>query len=112
MNKAEKELEIMLWTLFVLDFDGTYNYEYEEDYGVNPEVYQIPLDRQIDVENLAKKAARIIINSPNVFESIGDAFKWLLVEHGIKYHYVGNLKIRFGERQRDYLADYIPKEIV
>lgn len=102
----------MKWTLFVLDFDGTYNLEYSEDYGERPEVYQIPLGKQGEVENLAGEAARIFHSYTDICEHIGDIFKGLLEEHNIKYHYVGELKIRFGERQVDYLADYIPREIV
>lgn len=49
----------MMWTLFVLDFDGTYNNEYKEGYGARPEVYQIPLDRQREVESLAGEATSI-----------------------------------------------------
>lgn len=102
----------MKWTLFVLDFDGTYNHEYKEDYGVRPEVYQIPLDRQREIESLAVESTRRFHSCTDVCESIGDIFKGLLEEHNIKYHHVGELKIRFGERQVDYLADYIPREIV
>lgn len=102
----------MMWTLFVLDFDGTYNNEYKEGYGARPEVYQIPLDRQREVESLAGEATRIFHSSGYLQEPIGDTFKGLLEINNIKYHYVGELKIRFGERQMDYLADYIPREIV
>lgn len=107
-----KGLEIMMWTLFVLDFDGTYNHEYKEGYGVRPEVYQIPLDKQREIESLAGEATRRFHSSADLQEPIGGIFKGLLEEHNIKYHYVGKLKIRFGERQVDYLADYIPREIV
>lgn len=102
----------MMWTLFVLDFDGTYNNEYKEGYGARPEVYQIPLDRQREIESLAGEATRRFHSSADLQEPIGDIFKGLLEEYNIKYHYVGKLKIRFGERQMDYLADYIPREIV
>lgn len=53
-----KELCIMIWTLFVLDYDGTYSCEYEEYYGVRPSVYQIPLDKQQEVEMFAKRASK------------------------------------------------------
>ena len=102
----------MKWTLFVLDFDGTYNLEYSEDYGERPEVYQIPLDKQRDVESLAREASKKFNSCTDACEPIGDIFKGLLEDNGIKFHYVGELKIRFGERQVDYLADYIPREIV
>lgn len=102
----------MMWTLFVLDFDGTYNNEYREGYGARPEVYQIPLDRQREVESLVREATRRFHLCMDVSEPIADIFKGLLEKHGIKYHYVGDLKILFGDRQKDYLADYIPREIV
>lgn len=100
----------MIWTLFVLDYDGTYSCEREEYYGVRPSVYQIPLDRQKEVE--VKRASKEFHESEDVCESIGDIFEELLEENDIKYHCVGDLKIRFGDRQRDYLAEYIPREIV
>lgn len=102
----------MIWTLFVLDYDGTYGNEYDEDYGVKPEVYQIPLDRQRDVENFAREALRRFHYCTDVCEPIGDIFKELLEENDIKYHYVGELKIRFEDRQVEYIADYILIEIV
>ena len=49
-----------MWTLFVLDFDGAYNNEYKEDCGARPEVYQIPLDRQREVESLAGEATSVL----------------------------------------------------
>ncbi len=102
----------MMWTLFVLDFDGTYNHEYKESYGVRPKVYQIPLDRQREIESLAREASKKFNSCTDACEPIGDIFKGLLEDNGIKCHYVGDLKIRFKERQEDYLADYIPREIV
>lgn len=105
-------MEIMIWTLFVLDYDGTYSCEREEYYGVRPSVYQIPLDKQKEVEVFAKRASKDFHESEDVCESIGDIFEGLLEENDIKYHCVGDLKIRFGDRQKDYLAEYIPREVV
>lgn len=51
-----------MWTLFVLDFDGTYNNEYKEGYGARPEVYQIPLDRQREVRVLPEKQLESLIH--------------------------------------------------
>ena len=107
-----KELCILIWTLFVLDYDGTYSCEHEEYYGVRPSVYQIPLDKQQKVEMFARRASKEFHESEDVCESIGDIFEGFLEENNIKFHCVGDLKIRFGDRQKDYLADYIPREIV
>ena len=46
----------MIWTLFVLDYDGTYSCEHEEYYGVRPSVYQIPLDKQQEVEMFGEES--------------------------------------------------------
>lgn len=68
----------MIWTLFVLDYDGTYSCEREEYYGVRPSVYQIPLDRQKEVEVFAKRASKDFHESEDVCESIGDIFEGFL----------------------------------
>ena len=47
-----------MWTLFVLDFDGTYDNEEPDSDGVQPLVYLIPLDRQKDVEHCAAMASQ------------------------------------------------------
>lgn len=42
---------------------------------------------------------------PNLFEELCE-------QNGIKVKLVGDIDLTFGERQVDYLADYIPREIV
>lgn len=102
----------MMWTLFVLDFDGTYDNEYYGEYGKRPAVYQIPLEKQKEVEKLAKKASMEFNTSDDVCEPICDIFDGLLEENNIKYHCIGNLKIKFGDRQENYLDECIPRQIV
>lgn len=101
----------MKHTLLVLDFDGTYNNEQEDELGVSPSVYLIPLDKQIEVERLAN-TAHDIFHSSCGFACIGDIFENLMKANRIKYQYVGSLEIPFGERQVDYLPDYLPRVIV
>lgn len=103
----------MIRTLFVLDFDGTYDNEDEEGYGVEPLVYLIPLDKQIEVERIAYAASKEF--NENADESdmcIGDLFEEELEAKGIKFHQVGSLHIPYYERETDYLADYIPIAVV
>lgn len=103
----------MIRTLFVLDFDGTYDNEEEGGYGVTPSVYLIPLDKQIEVERIAYAASKEF--NENVDESgecIGDLFERRLKSKGIEFQLVGGLDIPFEERETDYLADYIPIAIV
>lgn len=102
-----------MWTLFVLDFDGTYDNEDEDSTGVEPSVYLIPLEKQLEVERYAWKAHNLFHEDEDECDyCIGDYFEELLTENDIEYQHIGNMEITFGERQVDYLADYIPRVIV
>ena len=100
-----------MYTLLVIDFDVTYDMEPEDEFGVEPAVYLIPLNKQKEVEKTAEKA-RDIFYETNSGSTILDIFERLLNKKGVKYQYIGDLKITFGERQTDYLPDYLPKVVV
>lgn len=101
----------MIRTLFVLDFDGTYNLEDLEDYGVSPAVYLVP-ERSIEkIQALAVEAEEEFSEALSD-DPIGDIFARMLKENGIPFQFVGSLEIPFGERQEDYLADYMPRAVV
>ena len=103
----------MIRTLFVLDFDGTYDNEEEGDYGVEPLVYLISLDKQIEVERIAYAASKEFNeNADGSDMCIGDLFEAELEAKGIEFQQVGSLHIPFHERETDYLADYIPIAVV
>lgn len=103
----------MIWTLFVLDFDGTYDFEEEYSNGVQPLVYLIPLDRQKDVERCAMEAHDDFHTDTSDCDwCIGDYFEEKLNNNGISFKEVGCIDLTFEERQVDYLADYIPRVIV
>ena len=106
----------MMYTFFVLDYDGTYDNEFDEydSLGVCPSVYAIDINRQLDVEKLAKKSHDLFHGQVYKYENqtIGDIFEELLRENKIDWLYVGRLEITFKDRQVDYLADYIPKVVV
>ena len=100
-----------MYTLLILDYDATYDNEPEDEFGVSPSVYLIPLDKQIKVESLAN-TAHDMFHSIDISVTIGDIFEDLMKANGIKYQYVGSLEIPFGERQVDYLPDYLPRVLV
>lgn len=104
----------MVWTLFVLDMDGTYDDEESDSVGVQPFVYLIPLDRQMDVEHYARESAKDFHSEENkeLGLCIGDYFEEWLGNNGVDFRPVGSIDLTFGERQTDYLADYIPREVV
>ena len=104
----------MMWTLFVLDMDGTYNNEEPNSVGVQPFVYLVPLDKQRDVEYYAGQASRDFHSEENseLGLGIGDYFEEWLGNNGIDFKPVGSIDLTLGERQVDYLANYIPREIV
>lgn len=102
----------MLWTLFVLDFDVTYNNEDWDSSGVQPSVYLIPLKDQREVERCTVMAGEVFANDKETCLCIGDYFERFLDSSNISYRLVGNIDLTFGERQVDYLVDYIPRESV
>ena len=103
----------MVWTLFVLDLDRTYDMEDDFSNGVQPLVYLIPLDRQRDVEHYARMAHNDFHTNKNVEEwAIADCFEEGMENNNCDFKVVGKIDLTFGERQVDYLADYIPREIV
>ena len=111
-EKAEKENEV--WTLFVLDFDGTYDNDFEHSNETQPMVYLIPLDRQIDVEHYARKSHDDFhsLQNDEIKMTITEYFEEWMENNDCDYRRVGKIDLTFGERQVDYLADYIPREIV
>lgn len=101
-----------MWTLFVLDFDGTYDIEEPDSDGVQPLVYLIPLDRQKDVEHYAAMASQDFNSDENGCMTITDYFEEWMKNNNCDFRCVGSIDLTFAERQVDYLADYIPREIV
>lgn len=103
----------MIWTLFVLDFDGTYSLEKEDELGVAPVVYLVPENKLVEVQKCAFDAGmKFGYNDELDSGCIGDYFAEFMNEQEIPFKEVGNIEIPFGDRQVDYLADYIPREIV
>lgn len=105
----------MIRTLFVLDFDGTYDFEEEGSYGVEPLVYLIPLDKQIEVERIADAAHNefhMNADRSDMCMCIGDLFEEGLRAQGIEFQQVGSLHIPFEERQDEYLTDHISIAVV
>lgn len=103
-----------MWTLFVLDFDETYDNKEPASSGVQPIVYLIPLDRQRDVEHYARMAHDDFHSKENDYLglTITEYFEELMGNNNCDYRRVGRIDLTFGERQVDYLSDYIPREIV
>lgn len=104
----------MIWTFFVLDMDGTYDNEKPDSVGVQPLVYLIPLNRQRDVEHYAGMASQDFNSEKNkeLDLCIGDYFEEWMSNNGVEFKVVGSVDLTFEERQVDYLANYIPREIV
>ena len=101
-----------MWTLFVLDFDGTYGNEELNSREMKPMVYLIPADRQRDVEHYAAMASQDFHSDKDGCMTIADYFHEWMDNNNCDYKVIGEIDLTFGERQVDYLADYIPREIV
>lgn len=104
----------MIWTFFVLDMDGTYNNEEADSVGVQPFVYLIPVERQLDVERCAREAHKDFHSKRNeeLGLYIGDYFEKGLDNNDIPFKPIGSIDLTFGERQVDYLVNYISREVV
>lgn len=102
----------MVYTILVLDFDGTYNNEPIDGKGVEPAVYLIEESSIRKAERLADTASRRFMEDIEGTDPIGEIFEALLEENHIRWSYVGSIDLSYGERQRDYLSDGIPRVIV
>lgn len=103
-----------MYTFLVVDFDGTYNTEPDGSYEVEPLVYLIKEEDQLRSEQLARKASETFndIESDDWDIPIGDLFERYMEKEDIFFQLIGELKIPFGERQIDYLPDYLPRVVV
>ena len=100
----------MTWTLFVLDFDETYDFEEEGSYGVEPMVYLVPENRVFEIELAAIKATERFYEEENGM-CIGDLFEELLEQNGVEFQLIGSLHIPFEERQCDYIRNVVIKSV-
>lgn len=102
-----------MYSLFVLDFDRTYDFEDPDDYGVRPSVYLIPEEKLMEVRKLADEAHRKFHDDEYCNGNcIGDYFEEVLEENGTWWQCVGELNITFGERKQDYLSDHVNVMVV
>lgn len=103
-----------LWTFFVLDFDGTYDNDPRDSYGVKPLVYLVPFDKVKDVQHYANEAHDDFHSEENQELDLGIAnyFEEWMNNNGIDFKLVGSIDLTFEERQYDYIVNYIPMEVV
>lgn len=106
--------ENTVWTFFVLDFDGTYDNEDSDSNGVQPIVYLIPSNKERDVEHYARMAHNDFHSDENgeLGLTITDYFEEWMGNNNCDYRRVGAIDLTVKERKTNYLADYIPGEIV
>ena len=103
-----------IYTLLILDFDGTFDSEPDDSYEMEPLVYQIKAGEQLRAQHCAMKASSTFNNPKNDDwdTPIAELFERYMEEENLFYRLVGELHVTFGERQESYLPDYIPRVIV
>lgn len=103
-----------IYTFLILDFDGTYDMEPEDSYEMEPMVYLIKEKDQLKAEQLARKASKAFNDTEGEDwdTPIGELFEKYMEKENIFFQLIGELRIPFGERQTDYLPDYLPRVIV
>lgn len=102
----------MKWTLFVLDFDNTYDLTENDENGVQPIVYLVPTDKIPNVIDASEEAHDSFHSDDNPGLCIGDSFEEFLESKGIDYRRVGDIDLTFGERAGSYLSDEIELAVV
>lgn len=95
------------WSLFVLDFDGTY-----DDGEVKPLVYLVPTESVDQVKAFALMAHNDFHTDDSGAMCIGDYFEEWLENFGIDYKVVGELDLTAEERQGDFISDKTEWEVV
>lgn len=74
-----------------------------------PSVYAIPLEKQLEVENIAKRISKNPLYSRRPYKAFEDELR----ENEIEYEWIGWIAIRsYDERQVDWIDDKIPRELV
>ena len=114
IEQLEKKEENQLYTFLILDFDGAYDMEPEDSTETEPLVYLIKEKDQLKAERLARKASEAFNDTEGEDwgTPIGELFEEHMEKESIFFQLIGELRIPFGERQTDYLPDYIPRVIV
>lgn len=102
----------MKFTLFVLDFDGTYDNEEDYENGVQPLVYLVPTSEIKRVGAYAQESRNDFHSDDSGSMCIVDYFEEWLDNNGIDYRRVGSLDLTFGERRGEYLSTEIGMEVV
>lgn len=101
-----------MFTVFIMDFDGSYNRIPNNEYGLKPLVYLIKVEEQHEIETLAKAASRDFNLSKSPKTGIQQIFESMCENANLYLSEIGELPILFKERQQDYIAEYIPRVIV
>lgn len=104
----------MKYMFYVLDFDGTYDSEPEDGFGVMPSVYLIPENKLNDVSNCANDAQRIFLEDLLGNDiPIGDIFEDLLTKSNIEYQRIGDICLKYSERwDGNYLSNNVGYDVV
>ena len=117
VNRANVTDGYINYSLFVLDFDETFDNELIGTknpagvYDVCPSVYQVPTLRMEDVK-MAAKATHDRFHKDENEACIAEQFENQLKKYGIVFHVIGELNIPFIERRKEYLSDKLGYECI
>ena len=100
-----------MWTIFILNFDKTYNNIALAEIGVPSAVYIVPKDRVKDVKKCAKKAQKDFWSDDNTSDlTMCESFEKHLEDKSIDFSVIGCIELPFGKRKGDYLDKRISLE--
>ena len=108
-----KEGGNIMWIIFVLNFDATYNNIDAAEIGVPPAVYIVPKDKIKDVKKCAKQAQKDFWYDDNTSDlTLSEYFENHLDDENIDFSVIGSIELPFGKRKGDYLDKHIITERV
>ena len=101
-----------MYTIFVLDFDETYNCVTKDSMGVAPLVFLVQSKDITFIKKCAHLAQETFNEECDGCIPIGDYFVESLDRNNVFYQEIGTLKIPFEERQSQYLDNQVSIEII
>ena len=102
-----------MWTIFVLNFDTTYNNNAITEIGVPPAVYIVPKDKIKYVKKCVKQAQKDFWSDDNTSDlTMCESFEKYLEDRNIDFSVIGCIELPFGKRKGNYLDKHIITECI
>lgn len=89
---------------FILDFDDVYDEVEDYENGVQPMAYLISVDDIDEAKRCVDIARERFVITKDFNPAFSDLFEEELEKHEIKFQYLGDINITFGERRNGFIG--------